>query len=241
MSEATEPNLNEMIAGDGAHLAMPPAFVFVNPKSARKYKKANQDKVDGRTKGARQMLSRITNRKKMKEELETQIISEAVPSETERAQKQIGQMKKLKRQKALQDKKAQAKKSMQDKTSEMDVLMKARLSDFKKKASSQTKKLQKNSVEFEGDSIMENTNTMDAMDVALQVATSEMTGTVGETDFAKITFGDGSQQNLDNYSAKKIAACYAQLDDNMQQQYRYMLNKDATTYQAALDFAKRNV
>lgn len=241
MSKATEPNLNEMIAGDGAHLSMPPAFVFVNPKSARKYKKANQDKVDGRTKGARQMLSRITNRKKMKEELEKQTISEyGVPSETERAQKQIGQMKKLKRQKALQDKKSSAKKSMQDKTSEMDVLMKARLSDFKKKASSQTKKLQKNSAEPEGNIIMEN-QTMDAMDIALQVATSEMTGTVGETDFAKITFGDGSQQNLDNFSAKKIAACYAQLEGEKQDQYRYMLNKDAATFQSALDFAIRNI
>tara|TARA_B100000405_G_scaffold208129_1_gene146534 strand:+ start:551 stop:1276 length:726 start_codon:yes stop_codon:yes gene_type:complete len=241
MSKATEPNLNEMIAGDGAHLSMPPAFVFVNPKSARKYKKANQDKVDGRTKGARQMLSRITNRKKMKEELEKQTISEyGVPSETERAQKQIGQMKKLKRQKALQDKKSTAKKSMQDKTSEMDVLMKARLSDFKKKASSQTKKLQKNSAEPEGNIIMEN-QTMDSLDIALQVATSEMTGTVGETDFAKITFGDGSQQNLDNFSAKKIAACYAQLEGEKQDQYRYMLNKDAATFQSALDFAIRNI
>ena len=241
MSKATEPNINEMIAGDGAHLSMPPAFVFVNPKSARKYKKANQDKVDGRTKGARQMLSRITNRKKMKEELEKQTISEyGVPSETERAQKQIGQMKKLKRQKALQDKKSTAKKSMQDKTSEMDVLMKARLSDFKKKASSQPKKQQKNSVEPEGNIIMEN-QTMDAMDIALQVATSEMTGTVGETDFAKITFGDGSQQNLDNFSAKKIAACYAQLEGEKQDQYRYMLNKDAATFQSALDFAIRNI
>ena len=241
MSKATEPNLNEMIAGDGAHLSMPPAFVFVNPKSARKYKKANQDKVDGRTKGARQMLSRITNRKKMKEELEKQTISEyGVPSETERAQKQIGQMKKLKRQKALQDKKSTAKKSMQDKTSEMDVLMKARLSDFKKKASSQTKKLQKNSAEPEGNIIMEN-QTMDSLDIALQVATSEMTGTVGETDFAKITYGDGSQQNLDNFSAKKIAACYAQLEGEKQDQYRYMLNKDAATFQSALDFAIRNI
>ena len=241
MSKATEPNINEMIAGDGAHLSMPPAFVFVNPKSARKYKKANQDKVDGRTKGARQMLSRITNRKKMKEELEKQTISEyGVPSETERAQKQSGQMKKLKRQKALQDKKSSAKKSMQDKTSEMDVLMKARLSDFKKKASSQTKKLQKNSAEPEGNIIMEN-QTMDSLDIALQVATSEMTGTVGETDFAKITFGDGSQQNLDNFSAKKIAACYAQLEGEKQDQYRYMLNKDAATFQSALDFAIRNI
>ena len=240
MSEATESNLNEMMAGDGAALSMPPAFVFVNPKSARRYKKANQDMVDGRTKGAKKLLSRIQSRKKMKEELE-QTISEAATSETERAQKQIGQMKKLKRQKALQSKKDQAKKVMQDKSSEMDVLMKARLADFKKKASDQTKKVQqKNSYEPTGDSIME-TATMDAMDVALQVATSEMTGTVGETDFAKITFGDGSQQNLDNFSAKKIAACYAQLDDEKQQQYRYMLNKDASSFQSALEFAIRNV
>ena len=239
MSEASESNLNEMMAGDGAGLALPPSFVFVNPRSARRYKKANQDSIDGRTKGARQLLSRI-NKRKMKEELDT-TISEAAPSETERAQKQIGQMKKLKRQKALQQKKDQAKKVMQDKSSEMDVLMKARLADFKKKASDQTKKVQqKNSYEPTGDSIMEN-QTMDAMDVALQVATSEMTGTVGETDFAKITFGDGSQQNLDNFSAKKIAACYAQLDDNMQQQYRFLLNKDAASFQSALDFAIRNV
>ena len=79
------------------------------------------------------------------------------------------------------------------------------------------------------------------MDIALQVATSEMTGTVGETDFAKITFGDGSQQNLDNFSAKKIAACYAQLDNSQQDQYRYLLNKDASTFQTALDFAIRNI
>ena len=84
-------------------------------------------------------------------------------------------------------------------------------------------------------------NTQDAMDIALQVATSEMTGTVGETDFAKITFGDGSQQNLDNFSAKKIAACYAQLDNSQQDQYRYLLNKDASTFQTALDFAIRNI
>ena len=122
MSKATESNLTEMMAGDGAALSMPPAFVFVNTKSARKYKKANQDMVDGRTKGAKTMLSRITKRKMKKEELET-TISEAAPTETERAQKQIGQMKKLKRQKQLQKKKDQAKKGMQDKSKEMDILM----------------------------------------------------------------------------------------------------------------------
>lgn len=224
------------MAGDGAALQMPPAFVFVNAKSARKYKKANQDMVDGRTKGAKTMLSRIQKRKKMKEDLET-TISEAAPTETERAQKQIGQMKKLKRQKQLQKKKDQAKKGMQDKSKEMDILMKARLSDFKKKASSQTKKLQKNEVEHTGDNIM--TESTDALDVALQVATSELNPR-GETDFAKITFADKSEQNLDNFSAKKIAAAYAQLGDEQQQQYRFMLNKDASTFQSALDFAIRN-
>ena len=50
-------------------------------------------------------------------------------------------MKKLGRSKDLQKKRDEAKKKMQSKTKEMDVLMKARMSDFKKKASDQTKKL----------------------------------------------------------------------------------------------------
>ena len=235
MSEATESNLNEMMAGDGSGLAMPPAFVFVNTKKRRTYK--NSDKVDGRTKGAKSMLSRITKRKKMKEQVEETIISEAVPSETERAQKQIGQMKKLNRAKDLQKKRDDAKKKMQSKTKEMDTLMKARLSDFKKKANDQTKKLKKNE-----ELTMDNTmilETTDALEVALNVATSELNPN-GETSFAKITFGDGTQQNLDSWSAKRIAATYAQLDEPKQQQFRYMLNKDAATYQSALDFAIRN-
>lgn len=234
MSEATESNLNEMMAGDGSGLAMPPAFVFVNTKKRRTYK--NSDKVDGRTKGAKSMLSRITKRKKMKEQVEETIISEAVPSETERAQKQIGQMKKLNRSKDLQKKRDDAKKKMVSKTKEMDTLMKARLSDFKKKASDQTKKLKKEEITMDDTMI---TETTDALEVALGVATQELNPN-GETSFAKITFGDGTQQNLDSFSAKRIAATYAQLDEPKQQQFRYMLNKDAATYQSALDFAIRN-
>tara|TARA_B100000902_G_scaffold146089_1_gene143242 strand:+ start:1574 stop:2275 length:702 start_codon:yes stop_codon:yes gene_type:complete len=231
-------NISEMVAGDGGNLSLPPAFVFVNPKQHRKYKKANQDKVDGRTNGARALMSRI-NRRKMKEELEINTISEAAPTETERAQKQIGQMKKLGRQKDVQKKRDDAKKKMQSKTKEMDTLMKARLQDFKKKASSQTKKLSRmnNSVELKGDNIMEN---QDVIQVALDVATSEL-NPQGEASFAKVQFGDGSTQNIDNFSAKRIAACYAQLDDTHKQQFQYMANKNASTYQSALDFAIRNV
>lgn len=236
MSEKFEPNMNEMVAGDGSTLQLPPAFVLVNPRQHRRYKKSNQDKVDGRSKGARALFNRI-QRRKMKEELETQI-DEAIVSDTERAQKQIQQQKKLNRSKDLQKKRKEAKEKMMNKTREMDTLMKARLSDFKKKASDQQKKVQmKNSVEFEGNVMMEG---QDVIQVALDVATSEL-NPAGEASFAKIQFSDGSTQSLDNFSAKRIAACYAQLDDAHKQQFQYMLNKDASTYQSALDFAVRNV
>ena len=236
MSERTEPNLNEMInsAGDGSGLQLPPAFVMVNPRQHRKYKK-NNEKVDGRSKGAKDLFSRI-QRRKMKEQVETPIV-EVVSSETERAQKQIGQQKKLSRQKELQKKRGEAKEKMQRKTKEMDTLMKARLADFKKKASDQTKKLKREEIEVTTEIMTEN---QDVIQVALDVATSEL-NPQGEASFAKIQFGDGSSQNLDNFSAKRIAACYAQLDDTHKQQFQYMLNKDATTYQSALDFAIRNV
>jgi len=234
MSEKSESNLNEMVAGDGSNLQLPPAFVMVNPRQHRKYKKGN-DKVGGRTKGARSLFDRIQKRK-MKEHLETQI-DEAIVSDTERAQKQIQQGKKLNRQKDLQKKRADAKQKLTNKTKEMDTLMKARLSDFKKKASDQTKKLKKEDNEMTGEIMMEG---QDVIQVALDVATSEL-NPAGEGSFAKVQFSDGSVQNLDNFSAKRIAACYAQLDDTHKQQFQYMLNKDATSYQAALNFAVRNV
>ena len=236
--------MNEMInsAGDGSGLQLPPAFVMVNPRQHRKYKK-NNETVDGRTKGAKDLFSRIQRRKmtgtkKEHTEIESPI-TEVVSSETERAQKQIGQMKKLNRQKELQKKRGEAKEKMVKKTKEMDVLMKARLSDFKKKAASQTKKLKRTNEETKvnKDVILEK---QDVVQVALDVATSEL-NPQGEGSFAKIQFSDGSVQNLDNFSAKRIAACYGQLDDTHKQQFQYMLNKDAATYQSALDFAVRNV
>ena len=230
-----------MKAGDGSDLQLPPAFVLINPRQHRRYKK-NNEKVDGRTSGAKELMSRINKRKMKKEQVEEKIISEAAPTNTERAQKQIAQKKKLNRSKQLQRKKDDAKKSMQNKSQEMDTLMKARLQDFKKKASSQEKKLGKqlnNSIELEGDKMVN--ETQDVVQVALDVATSELNPS-GETSFAKIDFADGSSQNLDNYSAKRIAAAYAGLEnDDHKKQFQYMLNKSAATFQSALDFAVRNV
>ena len=228
-----------MKAGDGSSLQLPPAFVVVNPRQHRRYKKGNQDQVDGRTSGAKDLMSRISKRK-MKETVEEKQISEAAPTNTERAQKQIAQKKKLDRQKSLQNKKDQAKKSMQNKSAEMDTLMKARLQDFKKKASGQEKKLGKlnNSTELEGDKMVN--EGQDVVQVALDVATQELNPS-GETNFAKIEFADGSSQNLDNFSAKRISATYAQLEGEHQKQFQFMLNKDASTFQSALDFAIRSV
>ena len=235
MSKKSESNLNEMMAGDGSGLQLPPAFVMVNPRQHRKYKKNNQNKVDGRTSGARSLFDRIQKRK-MKEQVESQI-DEAIVSDTERAQKTIQQGKKLNRQKDMQKKRKEAKEKMMSKSGEMDTLMKARMSDFKKKAKDQEKKVQKNSYEPTGEIMTEN---QDVVQVALDVATSEL-NPQGEGSFAKVQFGDGSTQNLDNFSAKRIAACYAQLDDSHKQQFQYLLNKDASSYQTALNFAVRNV
>ena len=229
-------------AGNGSGLQLPPAFVMVNPRQHRKYKK-NNETVDGRTSGAKDLFNRIQRRKMTgtkKEHVEIENpITEVVSSETERAQKQIGQMKKLNRQKDLQKKRGEAKDKMVKKTKEMDTLMKARLADFKKKASSQQKKLKRNNEEtnVKKDVIIEN---QDVIQVALDVATAEL-NSQGENTFAKVQFGDGSTQNLDNFSAKRIAACYAQLDDTHKQQFQYMVIKDAASYQSALDFAIRNV
>jgi molecular chaperone GrpE (heat shock protein) len=217
-------------------MEIPPSLVVVNPRKHRTWKNNNKkDFVDGRSSGAKTLLSRI-QRRKMKEQVEETIISEAVPSETERAQKQIGQMKKLNRQKDLQKKKDDAKKKMINKTREMDTLMKARLSDFKKKATSQTQKLKKEEIEMTTNMILEYNDVLDA---AVDVATKPTHSS--ETSYAKIQFADGGVQNLDQFSARKIAAAYAGLEGDNQHAFRYMLNKNASTYQSALDFAIRNV
>ena len=81
MSERTEPNLKEEInsAGDGSGLQLPPAFVMVSPRQHRKYKK-NNETVDGRSKGAKDLFSRIQKRK-MKEETNVTKLYLQIPRE----------------------------------------------------------------------------------------------------------------------------------------------------------------
>ena len=136
--------------GTGANVALPPAHEPPGIPASKKKKK-----YDGRTKAGRKLVNRIlSNREKRakKKMAQEQHIIEADdkkegPSETERAQKQIAQQKKLNKQKEVQKKAQDAKSKMQNKTKEMDTLMKARLSDFRKKAAKKQSSLQRQTQE----------------------------------------------------------------------------------------------
>tara|TARA_B100001778_G_scaffold334476_1_gene345997 strand:+ start:2100 stop:2756 length:657 start_codon:yes stop_codon:yes gene_type:complete len=209
-------------AGDGSQIALPPTHVIVGKKNRSKYKK-NNAKYDGRTKAGRKLVSRIMSGRNKKMSEESKKITEAA-TETERAQKQIAQQKKLGRQKGLQKKRDEAKNKMQSKTKEMDTLMKARLSDFKKKASDQTKKLKKESVE------------VDVLDTAVALVDKKVGD---EQGFADIAVGDKTMK-LDTYSAKRVTDVYGNLDPANQIKFRQMLNFSPETYLKAVDFAVKN-
>ena len=89
-------------AGDGSRVALPPAHVIVGKRSRTKYRKNSDRKYDGRTKAGRKLVSRVllNRNKKMSEELTK--LTEA-PTETERAQKQIAQQKKLKKEEFIME------------------------------------------------------------------------------------------------------------------------------------------
>lgn len=252
--------MNEMMAGDGSGLALPPSFVFVNTKK-RSVKKKKEDKIDGRKKGARKLIRRIlTNRSKRKgkmSEENTTLINEAV-SDTEKAQKQIKAGKELRAKKELQKKRGEAKEKMQDKQSEMQTLLKARMSDFRKKASekqvkAQKQVTQKNSFEPTGEVISEMENVgkaaqypfpahADVFSQAYKIAQEGSAyGRDPEISFAQVRFQDGQGAQMSFFDAQKIVAAYEGLNDENRQKFCALLNMNATTYANALQFAQYNV
>jgi hypothetical protein len=250
--------MNEMMAGDGSNLALPPSFVFVNTKK-RSVKKKKEDKIDGRKKGARKLIRRIlTSRSKRKgkmSEENTTLINEAV-SDTEKAQKQIKAGKELRAKKELQKKRGEAKEKMQDKQGEMQTLLKARMSDFRKKASEKQVKAQKqvttqkNSFEPTGNVIAEsNPNTAafpgDPIDVFSQAYKIAQEGSAygrdPEISFAHVRFQDGTGAQMSFFDAQKIVTAYEGLTDDNRIKFCALLNMNATTYANALQFAQYNV
>ena len=258
MSKTSKTTMNEMMAGDGSSLALPPAFVFVNTKKKKtKFKSDKPDKIDGRKKSAKKLIQRVMSRRKtkMSEEIK-EVIAEAV-SDTEKAQKQIKASKEMRAKRDLQSKRSDAKKKMSDKSDEMNTLLRARMSDFKKKSAEKQQKadkqVQKNSYDPQGNVISEMDNMIsiprggsaggvDVFTTAMKVAEEGTAyGRDPEISFANLVFQDGTAGRIGVFDAKRILATYEGLSAENRDKFRVMLNMSNTTYQKALDFAVRNI
>lgn len=219
--------------GSGANVALPPAHEPPGIPASKKKKK-----YDGRTKAGRKLVNRIlTNRdKKAKKKMaQEQHITEADdkqkgPSETERAQKQIAQQKKLNKQKEVQKKAQDAKGKMQNKTKEMDTLMKARLSDFRKKASQKSTSLQKQVSEAAGTQAP----GVEILGTLLKLAQEE---TYGNREIeGHLQFRDGRTLRVNSDVAKRMVATFEALDAQRQDQYRFLMNKSVESFLQIMRF-----
>jgi ribosomal protein S30 len=231
-----------MSVGTGANLALPPAHE--PPGIPAKKKK----KYDGRSRAGRKLVSRILlNRekraqKKMKQE-ELQIFEaddkQKGPSETERAQKQITQQKKLDKQKDVQKKAQEAKEKMQRKTKEMSDLTRARLSDFRKKAADKSQRLQRQVSHFEpeGSQLQETIGTIQAgREVLATLMRIAGDSTLGARQEGFVQFQDGRSMKVDSDVAKRMLATFEALDHDRQQQYRFLMNKDMESFLKIMQF-----
>jgi len=226
--------------GTGANLSIPPAVEpFVSSKKKKSY--------DGRTKAGRKFISTILlnrdKRAKKKMTNEQLIIAEAEiakqgPSETERAQKQIAQQKKLDKQKEVQTKAQEAKGKMQRKTKEMDTLMKARLSDFRKKAAQKTTQLQKqnNSFDPEGEQLQETIGTIQAGREVLSTLMRIAHDATFEQKEGFVQFQDGRSMKVNSDIAKRMVSTFEALDHDRQQQYRFLMNRSVEDFLKIMQF-----
>ena len=259
MSETSNPTMNEMMAGDGSGLALPPAFVFVNTaKKKKNLKKTKDEKIDGRKKSAKKLIQRVMSRRTTKMSEENKEIIAEVVSDTEKAQKQIKASKELRAKKELSKKRGEAKEKMQDKGDEMNTLLRARMSDFKKKAAEKQQKaskqvVQKNSYDAQGNLISEmdqmisiprggSAGGVDVFTTALKVAEEGTAyGRDPEVSFANLVFQDGTSGRIGVFDAKRILSTYEGLSPENRDKFRVMLNMSNSSYQKALDFAVRTV
>ena len=214
--------------GTGANVALPPAHEPPGIPASKKKKK-----YDGRTKAGRKLVNRIlSNREKRakKKMAQEQHIIEADdkkegPSETERAQKQIAQQKKLNKQKEVQKKAQDAKGKMQNKTKEMDTLMKARLSDFRKKAAKKQSSLQRQtqeSVEIE-EAAGTQAPGVEVLGTLMKLAQEDTYG--NQEVEGHVQFKDGRSLRVNSDVAKRMVSTFEALDAARQDQYRFLMNK----------------
>ena len=231
-----------MSVGTGANLALPPAHEPPGIPASKKKKK----KYDGRTKAGRKLVNRIlSNRDKRakKKMAQEQHIIEADEkqqgtSDTERAQKQIAQQKKLNKQREVQKKAQDAKEKMGNKTKEMDTLMKARLSDFRKKASDKNKRLQ-----TQKESIEEAAGTQaPGVEVLGTLMKLAQESTYGNQEVeGHVQFRDGRSLRVNTDVAKRMVATFEALDPARQDMYRFLMNKSVEDFLKVMQFNPNNM
>ena len=225
--------------GTGANVALPPAHEPPGIPASKKKKK-----YDGRTKAGRKLVNRIlSNREKRakKKMAQEQHIIEADdkkegPSETERAQKQIAQQKKLNKQKEVQKKAQDAKGKMQNKTKEMDTLMKARLSDFRKKAARKQTSLQRHtqeSVEIE-EAAGTQAPGVEVLGTLMKLAQEDTYG--NQEVEGHVQFRDGRSLRVNSDVAKRMVSTFEALDAARQDQYRFLMNKSVESFLQIMRF-----
>ena len=225
--------------GTGANVALPPAHEPPGIPASKKKKK-----YDGRTKAGRKLVNRILSnrekraKKKMAQEqhiIEAEVKREG-PSETERAQKQIAQQKKLNKQKEVQKKAQDAKSKMQNKTKEMDTLMKARLSDFRKKAARKQSSLQRQtqeSVEIE-EAAGTQAPGVEVLGTLMKLAQEDTYG--NQEVEGHIQFKDGRSLRVNSDVAKRMVSTFEALDAARQDQYRFLMNKSVESFLQIMRF-----
>lgn len=226
-----------MSVGTGANLALPPAHEPPGIPASKKKKK-----YDGRTKAGRKLVNRIlSNREKRskKKMAQEQHIIEAEgaqqgTSDTERAQKQIAQQKKLNKQKEVQKKAQDAKEKMQNKTKEMDTLMKARLSDFRKKATDKNKRLQ-----TQKESVGTQAPGVEVLGTLMKLAQESTYG--NQEVEGHVQFRDGRSLRVNTDVAKRMVATFEGLDPARQDMYRFLMNKSVEDFLKVMQFNPSNM
>lgn len=228
--------------GTGANVALPPTHEPPGIPSSKK------KSYDGRTKAGRKFVNKILlgrqkreskRMSKVNEELIQEAPEKKGPSETERAQKQIAQQKKLDRQQELAAKSAEAKKKMMAKTKEMDTLMKARLADFRKRASDKTQKLQRQNASFEptGEALQETIGTIQRGQEVLATLMRLAGDATFEQKEGFLQWRDGRTLKVNSDVAKRMVATFESLDQPRQELYRDLMNRDIESFLKVMQFS----
>ena len=125
---------------------------------------------------------------------------------------------------------------MQNKTKEMDTLMKARLSDFRKKAAKKQSSLQRQtqeSVEIE-EAAGTQAPGVEVLGTLMKLAQEDTYG--NQEVEGHIQFKDGRSLRVNSDVAKRMVSTFEALDTARQDQYRFLMNKSVESFLQIMRF-----